>query len=91
MYAPMYVLVEMALRAVGRPVQWGDGLCFKFPSHCDYFFLFQHLRGLHELLLTRQGSPVELLLSFAKLQETQDLKLSGTKKARKSATRDLRY
>lgn len=70
----------------------GNGLCFHFPYNCDvYFFSFQHLQGLHELLLTRQGSLVELPLSFAKLRETQDLKLSGTKKERKSATRDLRY
>lgn len=70
----------------------GDGVCFNFPSNCDvYFLLFQHLQGLRELLLTRLGSLAELPLSFAKLQETQDLKLSGTKKERKSAIRDLRY
>lgn len=68
------------------------GLYFNFPFNCDvYFFLFQHLHGLHELRLIRQGSLAELHLSFAKLQETQDLKLSGTKKERKSAIRDLRY
>lgn len=69
----------------------GNSLCLNFPSNYDQFFLFQHLRGLHGLLLTRQGSLVALPLSFAKLQETQDLKLSGTKKERKSAIRDLRY
>lgn len=75
-----------------REVYLGNDPYFDIPANCGvYFFLFQHLPGLHGLRLIRQGSLAELRLSFVKLQGIQDLKLSGTKKERKSATRDLRY
>lgn len=57
----------------------------------NFFLLFQHHQSLQELLLTRQGFQEELPHSSVKPQEIQDLKLSGTKKERKSAIRDLRY
>lgn len=71
-----------------------DSLTDSFGHFClDLFccFLFQHHQSLQEHPLTRQGSLEESHHSSAKLRETQDLRLSGTKRARKSAIRDLRY
>ncbi|GAB0204245.1 mitochondrial enolase superfamily member 1 [Grus japonensis] len=48
-----------------------------------------HHQSLQELPLTRQVFLEESPRSFVKPQETQDLKLSGIKRERKSATRDL--
>lgn len=51
----------------------------------------QHPPDLHGPQRTRQESRGEWPPSYARPQETHSPRLSGTRKAKKSATRDLRY